>query len=315
MGQKKRVIALGFFDGVHLGHGALLRRVTEQAAREGCVPAAVTYDHHPKNVIPGAEHVDLINTPEDRAGLMRRLYGIEEVIILPFDAHMRDMYWRDFVTELLVKEYGAVHLVAGHDNHFGRKGEGDSARLRALCGELGVGCDIIGEVMLDGIVISSTHIRALIQAGNMEGAARFLGHPHVLTGPWSTESSWAAPSAFPRPIWWCRRGCSCPPSACMPPRSGWASGTIWPLPMWACAPRWTTTPHRVTVEPWILDFDGDLYGKEIRVEFYKQLRRERKFGSVEELPGRHSEKRGRDAGIFQMRNPGRRRAPGFHISI
>ena len=283
MGQKKRVIALGFFDGVHLGHGALLRRVTEQAAREGCISAAVTYDHHPKNVIPGAEHVDLINTPEDRAGLMRRLYGIEEVIVLPFDAHMRDMYWRDFVTELLVKEYGAVHLVAGHDNHFGRKGEGDSARLQTLCGELGLGCDIIGEVMLDGIIISSTHIRTLIQAGDMEGAARFLGHPHVLTGPVVHGKQLGRTIGIPTSNLMVPEGVLMPAFGVYATKVRVGERDYMAVTNVGVRPTVDDHSHRVTVEPWILDFDGDLYGREIRVEFYKQLRRERKFGSIEEL--------------------------------
>lgn len=282
MEQKKRVIALGFFDGVHLGHGALMRRVRETAAREGCIPAAVTYDHHPRDVIPGAEHVDLINTPADRAGLMRRMYGIEEVIVLPFDAHMRDMYWRDFVTELLVKEYGAVHLVAGHDNHFGRKGEGDSARLRTLCEELGLGCDIIGEVKLDGVTVSSTQIRKLLCAGEMEQAARFLGHPHVLTGPVVHGKRLGRTIGIPTSN-------LVVPDGLLIPAFGVYAGKVWidgqdyPAVTNVGVRPTVDQSDRVTVEPWILDFDGDLYGKEIRVEFYKRLRPERKFGSIEEL--------------------------------
>ena len=178
MEQTKRVIALGFFDGVHIGHGALLRRVGEIARREGYLPAALTFDHHPKDFIPGAGHIPLLNTPADREELMHRLYGIRQVMVLPFDEHTREMPWRDFVTNLLVERYQAAHLVAGHDYHFGYQGQGDPERLRQLCGELGVGCDIIGRVELDGITVSSTYIRTLIQKGDMERAARFLGHPH-----------------------------------------------------------------------------------------------------------------------------------------
>ena len=139
MEQTKRVIALGFFDGVHIGHGALLRRVGEIARREGYLPAALTFDHHPKDFIPGAGHIPLLNTPADREELMHRLYGIRQVMVLPFDEHTREMPWRDFVTNLLVERYQAAHLVAGHDYHFGYQGQGDPERLRQLCGELGVG--------------------------------------------------------------------------------------------------------------------------------------------------------------------------------
>ena len=142
MQTEKRVIALGFFDGVHLGHGALLRRVGEKAAELGAVPAAVTFDTHPENLILKTPAVPLLSSPLDRAELMRRFYGIREVIVAHFDERMMHMPWREFVTDYLAGEHGAVHLVAGHDFHFGYKGEGNPERLQALCGELGIGCDI-----------------------------------------------------------------------------------------------------------------------------------------------------------------------------
>lgn len=282
MKQKQRVIALGFFDGVHRGHGALLKRVGEVAAREGYIPAAVTFDHHPKDLIPGAERVPLINTPEDREGLMHRLYGIREVIILPFDAHMRDMNWRDFVTELLVKEYGAAHLVAGHDFHFGRKGEGDPERLKELCAQLGLGCDIIGRVELEGVTVSSTYIRSLIQSGDMERAASFLGHPHVLSGPVVHGKQLGRTIGIPTSN-------LIIPEGVLMPEFGVYATKVWIgdrdyLAVTNVGVRPTVKDNdRVTVEPWILDFDGDLYGRTIRVEFCKQLRKERKFSSIDEL--------------------------------
>lgn len=282
MKQKKRVIALGFFDGVHLGHGALLRRVGEVATQKGYIPAALTFDHHPKDLIPGAERVPLINTPEDREGLMRGLYGMEEVIVLPFDAHMRDMNWRDFVTELLVGRYDAAHLVAGHDFHFGRRGEGDPERLRALCAELGLGCDIIGKVELDGVTVSSTYIRELIGGGELERAARFLGHPHVLSGPVVHGKQLGRTIGIPTSN-------LIVPEGVLMPRFGVYATRVWVgetpyLAVTNVGVRPTVEDsNRVTVEPWILDFDGDLYGRTIRVEFHRQLRPERKFASIEEL--------------------------------
>ena len=137
MNDTKRVIALGFFDGVHTGHGALLSRVREKAAALEAVPTAFTFDAHPGSRITGAV-TPLINSAADRADLMRRLYGIREIIVAHFDSMMR-MPWEDFITEYLVKEQGAVHVVAGHDFHFGYKGEGNPQRLEGLCRELGVG--------------------------------------------------------------------------------------------------------------------------------------------------------------------------------
>ena len=282
MEQKQRVIALGFFDGVHRGHGALLQKVGEVAFREGYIPAAVTFDHHPKDLIPGAQKVPLLNTPEDREWLMRREYGIREVIVLPFDAHMRDMYWRDFVAELLVKKYNAAHLVAGHDFHFGRKGEGNPERLKAICSELGLGCDIIGKVELDGITVSSTHIRALMEAGDMEGAERFLGHPHILSGPVVHGKKLGRTIGIPTSN-------LVIPEGVLTPAFGVYATRVWVgerdfLAVTNVGVRPTVKDgDRVTVEPWILDFDEDIYGQTIRVEFHKHLRGERKFASLDEL--------------------------------
>jgi riboflavin kinase/FMN adenylyltransferase len=282
MEQTKRVIALGFFDGVHRGHGALLRRVVERAAQEGAVPSAVTFDHHPKDLIPGAEKVPLLNTPADREELMRRLYGIQEVMVLPFDAHMRDMNWRDFVTQLLVKEYGAVHLVAGHDFHFGRRGEGDPARLQALCQELGLGCDIIGKVELDGVTVSSTYIRALIETGDMERADQFLGHPHSLSGPVVHGKQLGRTIGIPTSNLVIPQGVLIPAFGVYATKV-WIDGKDYQAVTNVGVRPTVEHTDRVTVEPWILDFHGDLYGQVVRVEFYKHLRGEKKFASVDEL--------------------------------
>ena len=179
--MKERVIALGFFDGVHLGHAALLRRTAEEAAARGVTPAVFTFDRVPKEVLTGIP-CPLINSPEDRADLVRRLYGIRDVIMVPFDDEMRTTSWEDFVTKILVERYHAVHLVAGHDHHFGHKNQGSPELLVQKCAELGLGCDIIPKVEIGGITVSSTYIRRLVELGQIDRANRFLGHPHTLTG-------------------------------------------------------------------------------------------------------------------------------------
>lgn len=282
MEQTKRVIALGFFDGVHIGHGALLRRVGEIARREGYLPAALPLTTTQRILSPAPGHIPLLNTPADREELMHRLYGIRQVMVLPFDEHTREMPWRDFVTNLLVERYQAAHLVAGHDYHFGYQGQGDPERLRQLCGELGVGCDIIGRVELDGITVSSTYIRTLIQKGDMERAARFLGHPHTLSGPVVHGKGLGRTIGIPTSNLVVPQGVLMPAFGVYATRV-WIEGKGY-LAVTNVGVRPTVeNTDRVTVEPWILDFDGDLYGQNIRVEFYKQLRPERKFGSIDEL--------------------------------
>ena len=280
--RPRRVIALGFFDGVHLGHGALLRRVTEMAGRLDATAAAFTFDRHPAGAITG-QNVPLLSAVEDRIWLMRRWYGIQEVIVASFDA-MQRMDWHDFVARYLVEELGVVHVVAGHDFHFGYMGKGNPERLKATCAQLGVGCDIVEKVTRDGITISSTYIRTLIAQGEMERANQFLGHPHILTDRVS-HGKRIGSSALGFPTVNLR----VPPGVIVPARGVyatrvWFDGQCRPaVTNVGVRPTVSDNDRRVTVEGFILDFDGDLYGHQVRMEFYKYLRPERKFASLEEL--------------------------------
>ena len=215
---------------------------------------------------------------------MRRFYGIREVIVAHFDERMMHMPWREFVTDYLAGEHGAVHLVAGHDFHFGYKGEGNPERLQALCGELGIGCDIIPKVVQDHITISSTYIRTLVAQGEMERAGEFLGHHHTLTdrvahGKKIGGSALGFPTVNLRV-----------PAGVIVPAFGVYATRVWfdgqcrnGVTNVGVRPTVEDNDGRVTVESYILDFDGDLYGHEIRVEFFKRLRGERRFPSLEAL--------------------------------
>lgn len=280
--MRERVIALGFFDGVHLGHGALLRRAAEEAKKRGCESAVFTFDRPPKEVITGVP-CPLINSPEDRAELVKRLYGIDEMLMVPFDDEMRTTPWDRFVTDILVGRYGAVHLVAGHDHHFGHKNRGSPELLREKCAELGLGCDIIPAVTIGGITVSSTHIRKLLEEGDVETARAFLGHPHVLTQTVGHGRQLGRTIGIPT------ANLVAPPHVLLPRRGVYAAKIT--LPDGRAFGGVTNVGVRptvnngqdVTVEPWILDFDGDLYGQAIRVEFYRRLRDERKFDSLDAL--------------------------------
>ena len=179
--NKRRVIALGFFDGVHIGHGALLKKTYERARELDAVPSAMSFDTHPDTLVFGTP-AELLNTMDERKHLMQSLYGIEDVIFCHFDRDMMNMPWEAFVEDYLVKELHACHLVCGHDYRFGARGIGDAQKLTEKCRALGLGCDVIGEVKLDGITVSSTHLRTLLKAGEMETAVRFLGHGHIISG-------------------------------------------------------------------------------------------------------------------------------------
>ena len=281
MNKNRRVIALGFFDGVHNGHGALLRRVVDKARELDAVAAAFTFDRSPTAAITG-QTVPLLSSVEDRGWLMRSRYGIQEVVVSNFDGMMR-MDWEDFVDRYLAEELGAVHVVAGHDFHFGYRGEGNPARLQQLCAELGIGCDIIHKVELDGITVSSTYIRTLVAQGEMGRAMEFLGHPHVFTGEVVHGKQLGRTIGFPT------ANLILPPEIIVPAHGVYATKVVTPdgeshMAVTNVGRRPTIDDgDQITVEPWILDFDGDLYGQPIRVEFYEHLRGEQKFGSLEEL--------------------------------
>ena len=178
--NRNRVIALGFFDGVHLGHQALLRRAMERSAERGLSPAVFTFDRSPREFVTGLP-VPLLTTAEERRRTVERLFPGMEVLIVPFDRAMMTMPWEDFVT-LMQEKYRAGWLVAGHDFRFGHRNAGTAALLKKRAELLRMGCDVIPAVTLDGVTVSSTHIRTLLEQGEAETAARFLGRPFAISG-------------------------------------------------------------------------------------------------------------------------------------
>ena len=280
--MKQKVIALGFFDGVHLGHGALLRRTVERAQELHCTSAAFSFDRPPKEVVTGVP-VPLINSPEDRRELMQRLYGIEKVILAPFDHDMMTRPWESFLTDLLVRDQHAVWLVAGHDYHFGYKNEGNPDLLRAKCAELGLGCDIIPKVERGGVTVSSTYIRRLVELGQVERAAEYLGHPHTLSQVVRHGRHIGHTIGVPT------INLAVPVHVLAPAHGVYVTRVF--LPDGTDRAGVTNVGTRptvndgtdVTVETYLLDYSGDLYGQTVRVEFHHRLRDELRFDSLEDL--------------------------------
>ena len=280
--MKERVIALGFFDGVHLGHAALLRRTVEEAEQRGVTPAVFTFAQPPKEVVTGIP-CPLIGSPDDRKGLLERMFGIKDVIMVPFDHEMMTTTWEDFVTKILIERYHAVHLVAGHDHRFGHKNQGSPELLVEKCRELGLGCDIIPKVEVDGITVSSTYIRSLVGMGQMERAAKFLGHPHTLTQTVRHGRRIGHTIGVPT------INLVIPPHVLVPSHGVYVTRVyLSDGSDYAAVTNVGTRPTvnngtDITVEPWLLDFEGDLYGQTVRVEFHKRLRDEIRFDSLDAL--------------------------------
>ncbi len=281
MADQKRVIALGFFDGIHIGHAELLQRTCERAAEIGATPSVLSFDVHPDTLVFG-KPVPLINSSAGRADLIRRLFGIENVIFIHFDRTVMQMPWQDFV-QTLITEMNAAWVVVGHDFRFGWKGEGTAEKLQAYCAENGLGCDVIPAVTLDGRVVSSTYIRTLIEDGDMERANAFLGHPHTLVDTvhygFRLGTKMGTPTInmrFPEGVIIPRHGVYAARAILEDGTSHMAVTNIGVRPT-------VSGENRVSVESFILDYSGNLYDQTVRVEFYKFIRPEHKFENVDAL--------------------------------
>ena len=277
--SKKCVYALGFFDGVHLGHGSLLSACRCLADELGVDAGVVTFSSHPETLVRGAAP-GLINTLRDRERLLRENYHMDTVVTLPFDEKLMRCSWQDFF-RLLLEKYQAAGLVCGEDFRFGHKGGGNSARLLDACREAGIPCIVLPQLKLGGMPVSSTHIRNLIEMGLVEHAIHFLGHPHILTGTVVPGHQLGRRLGFPT------ANLMLPKELVIPKRGVYAcrcriDGIRYPT-VTNVGTRPTVAGMGITVESWILGYSGDLYGREITLEFYKFLRPEFKFPSLEEL--------------------------------
>lgn len=279
--ENKSVIALGFFDGVHRGHAELIKMAKLRAQEIGASPAVLSFDVSPESVITG-HSVPLIGSIKTRVDLVIRYFGIERVIIYHFDKHTMEMPWQDFI-DSLIEKYSAVHLVIGHDFHCGYKGEGNPERISEYCAKIGIGCDIIPKFTLDGVTVSSTYIRELITQGDIEKANYYLGHPFVFAGTVRDGRKVGRKLGTPT-----INLDGDDDSLVLPKRGVYATKVLLKGEEKPAVTNIGVRPtfgegEKVSVETYILDYNGDMYGDYVRVEFYKFLRDEKKFESTEEL--------------------------------
>ena len=277
---KQKVMALGFFDGIHVGHAALINKIKQRAEETGAEPAVLTFDVHPDNLV-FKKSVPLINSAEDRENILSRCFGIDDVVVIHFNQRVMHMDWRDFIDEL-IDEMNLRWIVVGHDFCFGYKGLGTAEKLKAYCAERGVGCDIIPAVCRDGVVVSSTFIRQLIESGEMEKANEYLGHPHTLTDVIRTGYHLGTKMGTPT------INMSFPQGVIIPRHGVYAAMAYIDGQEYMSVTNVGIRPTvsdsgNVNVESFLLDFCGNLYGHRARIDFYKFLRPERKFDDVNEL--------------------------------
>lgn len=271
------IIALGFFDGVHLGHQAILHRTAQLAQAGGLASAAITFQNHPRSFLQGRSPQLITSIPKRRRLIEQA--GVQAVFVLPFDQQMADTPAEQFATDL-VEKYGAVAAVCGESFRFGKNAEGQPQLLR----DMGLEVHICPGVLSDqGEVISSTAIRALVREGEMEKAARYLGRPFSIEGPVAHGHKVGRRLGFPTLN-------QVPDEAMLLPRRGVYAGQV-VLPDGSAYPALTNVGSRptftsadiVSVESHLLDFEGDLYGLDIETRLLRFIRPERTFGSAEAL--------------------------------
>jgi len=295
---EKRVAALGFFDGVHIGHAALLKRVIDIGRKTGLKPAVITFDTAPQNIL-GPDYVLLINSLEDRVGLIRRIFNINDVISLPFDSVMATMAWDDFIDHMII-DYDVRHFVIGSNFKFGKGANGNGKFLADKCKNSSIGCDIIELVSHENEICSSTYIRELLFEGDVESANTFLGHKHVLTDIVRCGQHFGRTIGIPTINMHFQNGVLVPAhgvyatkvyiedeadSGATELNDATALNGVTELNGVTNIGIRPTVDNSgfVTAETFIFGFEETLYDREIRLEFCKFIRPERKFNDVEEL--------------------------------
>ena len=277
MNHEKRIFALGFFDGVHRGHQALLAECVRMAKAMDVETAAITFESHPQSLFR-SDVPPLLTTLQDRFRLLLR-YGIEHVYPFPVTPKVMSTPWEDFLEELMGS--GAVGFVCGDDFRFGSRGEGNAEKLRQFCRERKLPCVIEPEQNLDGVRISSSYIRKQIGEGDMATAVRFLGHGHMLTGTVVTGRKLGRSLGFPT------ANIELPQGVIVPRHGVYACrayvGEKRYMAVCNVGNRPTVQGHQVRTETWLLDFDGDLYGQSVTLEFMYFLRPEQRFESLDAL--------------------------------
>lgn len=273
-------LTIGVFDGVHRGHQAILRQLAAGAHANGAPAVLLTFDPHPAVVLSGRD-LKLLTTPDERADLASAL-GLEAVITHPFDRAVSGMSARDFMA-LLKKRLGLSRLLIGYDFALGKGREGNAGRLSELGRELGYSVSVVEAVSDESGVISSTEIRKLVSLGNAGAAANLLGRPYALSGPVIHGDGRGRRINIPT------ANIHYPESKLLPANGIYACRARLGADLFAAAvnigfnPTFTPDKRTVNVEAHILDFDRDLYGEQVTLEFIARLRDEAKFDSVDAL--------------------------------
>ena len=278
----RSVLTPGTFDGVHLGHQEIIRYVVARARAVGGVPAVVSFDPHPREVLGGGP-VPLLTTLDERAAVLAEL-GVERFVILPFTSELSRLSPEAYVEDVLVGDVGLREIVIGYDHRFGRARGGDRSTLERLGARLGFSVDVVPEHSEQGTTVSSSRIRALLtDRGDVAGAARLLGRPYSLAGTVVRGDQRGRTIGFPT------ANIRLDDDRKLVPRLG-----VYAVEaslegrrvggMMNIGRRPTFEADGATsIEVHLFNFEGDLYGQVLRASLLDRLRDERRFEGVEAL--------------------------------
>ncbi len=262
--SRARRVAVGFFDGVHLGHREVIRGSD----------SVLTFDPHPSTVVAPQHTPKLLTALDVKAELVEAL-GVKELIVIGFDADFAKRSAQEFMDDVLVGSLGATHVSVGENFRFGNRAKGDP---RMLAEDERFSTRVATLLEVEGEIVSSSHIRGLVLAGEVEQAARFLGAPFQMRGEVLHGDERGRELGFPTAN-------LIPDDALVCPGHGVYACLADGLPAAVnigVRPTFDTGRGEL-VEAHILDFDGDLYGRQLRLDFLSRLRGERRFQSAEEL--------------------------------
>jgi riboflavin kinase/FMN adenylyltransferase len=283
-----RAVTIGAFDGVHLGHQAVLRLVRELAVARGLAATVLTFDRHPAEVVRPESAPKVLTTLEQKLELLEATGSVDECVVLPFDAARSKEPAEQFVEELLASALRARLVVVGADFHFGHRRHGDVPLLQLMGAELGfetIGLGLVAAPDREtGVPYSSTRIRELIAHGDVEGAAAMLGRPHEVRGTVERGDARGRELGFPT------ANVGVPANICLPADGVYAGtfsgadGIARPAAISAGRrPTFYAEAGMFLVEAHVLDFDGNLYDQPARVRFTHRLRGQERFDDVADL--------------------------------
>lgn len=273
-------LTLGVFDGLHLGHQAIMKKVVERAAANGTVPTVITFDPHPRAVLHPDNAPPLLQTLDQRLANFDFL-GIEQAIVIRFDKQFASIDAEHFLTDIVHERLDAKEVYLGAGFAFGKNRGGNIALLRRMSSELGFFADEVDEVRLRGTRISSTKIRHLLAEGKVNLARRMLGRPYGVEGQiihgLERGRTIGFPTANLKPV-----------NRVIPKFGVYATASlidgVWRRSITNVGVRPTFDDDQLpSIETFVFDFDGDLYGEVLRVRFLHRIRDERKFKGIDEL--------------------------------